>query len=81
MNKKPFKFKGSPKSYSYADCWQFGVRDGLFHLSLGLKTDLENNEGDFLHSFVMNPNNAKEMYRQLGRMLNPPKQNEPPNRF
>ena len=76
MEQKPFKFKSEPKDIHLVDSWQIGVRDGLFLLGLGLKTDPANNEGEILYSVVMTPQSAKMMYQQLGNILNPP--NQPP---
>ncbi len=74
MEQQPFKFKSEAKDFHYVDSWQYGVRNGLFHLSLGIKNDPANNEGEILYSVVMNPDIAKEFYKNLGMVLNPPSQ-------
>ncbi len=71
----PFKFKAYAKDIRYVDCWQYGTRNGLFSLSLGLVSDPENNEGEIIFSCVMTPDSAKRLYNDLGKLLggqNPP---------
>jgi len=72
--KKPFRFTNDATHIYFVDAWQYGVRDGLFYFSVGIKNKIEENTGEILFSFVMNPNSAKRFYSDLGRLLNPPKQ-------
>ena len=67
-----FKFKNIPTDYRFVDAFQCGIRNSLFQLSLGIKSDLTKNEGEILYTVVMEFPAAKELYRLMGIFLVPP---------
>lgn len=68
-----------PDEILYVDSWQYGIRDGLFTIGFGIKT--EPGQVKIFKTFIMNPNAAKKMYSHLGNFLSQDKNpDEPPKR-
>jgi hypothetical protein len=76
---KEFTFKNIPTDIKYIDAWNVGIKDGLFYLAIGSRNNLENNQGDCLFAFVMNPDTARLLLKQIQIFLEQPPQ--PPSRI
>ena len=76
MENSVFNFKNEPKEFLFVNAWQIGIKDGLFHISFGISTGV--NEGEILRSFVMTPHGARKLLSYLEPLL---KKKNPPEDF
>lgn len=77
-NEKPFRFRNEATEIKYVDSWAYGTRDGMFYFALGIKDDIQGNTGHMNGAFIMSPESARTLYKQLGDLLDPKRKPDPP---
>lgn len=76
---KPFKFRNEATEVLYVDSWAYGTRDGMFYFALGIKDDIDGNTGHLNKAFLMTPESARSLYKQLGDLLDPKRKPDHPS--
>lgn len=66
---KPFKYTRKPDDPSYCDAFSIGIQDGLIYFGFGMLTHEGSDKADPLGSFVLHIQNAKNLHKLLGQLV------------